>query len=479
VVLVAHLLVHWPDAVSLADIWANNDAYSHGYLAGPVLAWLIWDARGRLEVDGAPPLRLAALAIVVLGLVWAFAYTAAIGLVRELLWPATGWLLALGLLGRRSALALTVPFAWLYTCVPIWSWLAPPLQKITTIVSHQLIRLLGVPAYLEGTRIMVPAGTFDVAAGCSGGNFFVVSLALSLLYGQLTAASVANRIKLIAIALSLAMMANWMRVVIVILAGNATAMRSPLVDHHYGFGWVLFAGTLVLFLFLASRIAGRPQRPARERETTNRSGRTVSWRTTAMLILAMTIGPAWAYAHALLAESAQLPRLSGLPYELKDFDGVPVPDDAWRPLLPGARLELRTAFSDGTSTVVLDVRSYERQSHGAKLVGFDSHLEGGKGWRLVGGGLPPGSAVRIVSPNGEYWMVRPWYAIAGRVTGDARQAQWNGARSLLTARRDARLIAIAAPCVRDCVTDGSGERLAAFARAIRPAFHDRGIDLGD
>jgi EpsI family protein len=479
VVLAGHLLLHWPDVVSLADNWANNDAYSHGYLAGPVLAWLIWDARSRLEIDSAPPLRFAALAIVALGLVWAFAYAAAIGLVRELLWPATGWLLVLGLLGRQAALALAVPFAWLYTCMPIWGPLAPPLQNTTAVVSNELVRLLGVPAYLEGTRITVPAGSFDVAAGCSGGNFFVVSLALSLLYGQLTAATVANRFKLVAIALALALVANWMRVVIVILAGNATAMRSPLVDHHYGFGWVLFAGTLVLFLFLASRITGRPPRPARASEPGSRPGRTVSWRAMATLIGAMAIGPAWAYAHATLAESAPIPRLSALPYEIQEFNAVPAPADAWQPLLPGAHLELRTVFADGANALVLDVRGYERQSHGAKLIGYESHLEGGKGWRLANDDMPQGSAVRVVGPSGEYWIVRPWYAIAGRVTSDTRQAQWAGAWSLLTWRRDARLIAIAAPCARDCVRDGSGERLAAFARALRPAFHDRGIDLGE
>jgi EpsI family protein len=479
VVLGVHLLVHWPDVVSLSDNWAHNDAYSHGYLAGPVLAWLIWDARGRLEIESAPPVRWVAFAVLILGLVWAFAYAAAIGLVRELLWPATGWLLVLGLLGRQAALALAVPFAWLYTCVPIWGPLAPPLQKTTAIVSHELIRLVGVPAYLDGTRIMVPAGTFDVAAGCSGGNFFVVSLALSLLYGQLTAASVANRIKLVAIALSLALVANWMRVVIVILAGNATAMRSPLVDHHYGFGWVLFAGTLVLFLLLASRMTGRAQRPAGVREPIQSSRSAVSWWATMTLIVAMTIGPAWAYAHAWLAESVQIPRLGALPYETQDFNAVPEPVDAWQPLLPAARLELRAAFSDGARTAVLDVRGYGRQAHGAKLIGYDSHLEGGKGWRLASSDVPLGAAVRVVSPIGVYWIVRPWYAIAGRVTGDARQAQWDGARSLLSSRQDARLIAIAAPCARDCVSDGSEERLTAFARAIRPAFRDRGIDLGE
>jgi exosortase A len=479
VVLVAHLLVHWPDVVSLAHNWANTDSYSHGYLAAPVLAWLIWDARDRLGTDSNPPLRLAALALLVLGLVWAFAYAAAIGFVRELLWPVTGWLLVLGLLGRQAALALAVPFAWLYTCVPIWGPLTPPLQTITAVVSQQLILLFGVPAYLDGTQIMVPAGSFDVAAGCSGGNFFVVSLALSLLYGQLTAATIANRIKLVAIALALALVANWMRVVIVILAGNATAMRSPLVDHHYGFGWVLFAGTLILFLFLASRITGRLQRPARDRRPSGETRRTVSWYSTATLIVAMVIGPAWAYSHALLADAVQIPRLSALPYEIREFHTVPEPADAWQPLLPGARVELRSAFSDGTGAAVLDVRGYKRQTQGAKLVGYDSRLEGGTGWRVAGGAVPPGPALRIVSPNGTYWLVRPWYNVAGRVTGAARQARWDGARSLLTARRDARLIAIAVPCVRDCVSDGGPERLAAFARAIRPAFQDRGVELGE
>jgi len=479
VVLVAHLVVHWPDVIALADNWAGNDAYSHGFLAGPVLAWLIWDARGRVEVDHAPPLRWAALAIMALGLLWAFGYAAAIGLFRAVLWPATGWLLVLGLLGWRLAAVLAVPFAWLYTCVPIWSVLGPVLQKLTAIVSYHVVRLFGVPVFLDGTLITVPAGSFDVALGCSGGNFFVVSLALSLLYGQLAAASFADRVKLVAMALGLSMLANWMRVVIVILAGNATAMTSPLVNHHYGFGWLLFAGTLILFLILASRLTARGRHVSHGRETAQGSRATVPLRAALLLIAAMVFGPALAYARAWLADSAEVPRLNALPYEVRDFDAVPEPSTAWQPLLPHARPELRAAFSNGTGTVLLDVRGYERETHGTKLVGYDSHLEGGQGWRLAGSGVALGPLLRVVGPDGGYWMVRPWYMVAGRVTGDPRRAKWLGAWSLLSTRRDARLIAIATSCVNQCVGDGSNERMAAFQKALRPVFLDRAIDLGE
>ena len=58
----------------------------------------------------------------------------------------------------------------------------------------------------------------------------------------------------LALMAALAVLANWVRVYTVIEAGYLTDMQSYLVRvSHYGFGWAVFAATLVVFFWLVTR----------------------------------------------------------------------------------------------------------------------------------------------------------------------------------------------------------------------------------
>ena len=100
------------------------------------------------------------------------------------------------------------------------------------------------------------AGVFEVAGGCSGIHFLIVSLALATLYGEIGRDSLKVRLQLVALAAGLALLTNWLRVYIIIVAGHLTDMQHFLIrEGHYNFGWMLFAGMMVVFFLLARRFA--------------------------------------------------------------------------------------------------------------------------------------------------------------------------------------------------------------------------------
>src|SRR5690606_24257028 len=123
-------------------------------------------------------------------------------------------------------------------------------------VVRGLLRVVGIPSHFIGNDVQIPAGTFEIAGGCSGLHFFVVALAIGALMGEMRGDDWRGRLKLLLLAGALALVCNWLRVFTIILAGHYTHMQHYLVaQSHYGYGWMVFALAMVVFFVLERRIA--------------------------------------------------------------------------------------------------------------------------------------------------------------------------------------------------------------------------------
>lgn len=468
------LASHWPDVVALLRVWSTNHGLSHGYLALPVLLWLIWDVRGQLTLESRTPLVFACAALLALGVVWAMAYVASVESLRELLLPVCAALVVLGVFGLHTSRALAFPLAWLYTCLPLplWTVLPGPLQAITAAVSGAVVGLFGIPIYMHGSMLTVPVGTFEVAGDCSGTNFFIVAVAISTLYGYLLRLPAWSRAALLGIAVLLAMIANWLRVIVIVMAAVFTNMQSSLVRDHYQFGWGLFAGTIVIFLFVARRWfaplgATEPRKSALGEAA---DFRFPGGRLAAVLVAALA-GPAWGYA-ALHAQAGALPAETAWHWPLVEgWHSTAVPSGAWRPTMPGATQESRVAYGGPAGLVVAHMSAYTVQRAGAKLIGYDSVLAGGPGWNEIVGAtvmMQSGPAQEIVAlgPDGERWRVRYWYEVGGRRTATTFEAKRWQALTLWHGPAISRLVAAATPCTGACDDAPSAERLERVAAAV-------------
>lgn len=243
----------WP---VLHELWMTSVTYSHGYLVLGIAGWLALREvrKGMPTVGRASWLGLAFLLAAAAGT--AVARAVDVQLVQQLAVPAliVGALWAGG--GWRFAKRFMVPAGYLVFAMSIWGYANEPLRQMTTVVVGAAARTTGIPVYLVGNSIHIPSGTFEVEGGCSGLNYVVVGLALSVYCALVQYTRLLPRLLLIGIVLALSIVANWLRVYLIVLAGYLTEMQHFLVtvDHYY-FGWVMFLLIVLPLLILSARLA--------------------------------------------------------------------------------------------------------------------------------------------------------------------------------------------------------------------------------
>src|SRR4029077_18826482 len=117
------------------------------------------------------------------------------------------------------------PVAFIFVAVPWPTVVEVPiiqgLMRVVARVAAETAMLFGIPAQVEGNLIRVTNGLVGVNEACSGIRSLQTSLMIGLLFGELKRLSVARRFALVAGAVIIAMFANVVRAVfLVIVAGT-------------------------------------------------------------------------------------------------------------------------------------------------------------------------------------------------------------------------------------------------------------------
>jgi hypothetical protein len=174
-------------------------------------------------------------------------------------------------------------------------------------------------------------------------------------------------------ALAVAIIANWIRVAVVIIAGHLTEMQTFLIKDHYYFGWVVFAILMVPVIYFGRRLEDKaPAAPAPAPQPPFSLALPDAQRApvVATVVVLLLPGLAWAgiQATATLAPPPVLPQAAG---EWR-LEGAAAED--WRPLQPGTSLTLDGQYRAGAREVDAWVVYYERQSTGYELIGYGNRM---------------------------------------------------------------------------------------------------------
>jgi len=458
----------------LAAVWAGEHTYSHGFLTAPLILILVWRQRAYLVVERDAPIGLAAALLAGVAALVAVASLAAVSVAIDVLIPLIAWLVILGVVGRSAARSTLLPVGVLLFSVPIWGPLAAPLQRITAAASRTVIEVIGIPALLDGNRIEVPSGTFEIAGGCSGLNFFVVSVTIATLYGHLQAWPWRRRAVLLALAMLLAMVANWLRVIIVIVAASVTNMQTSLVKDHYAFGWGLFAGCLVLLLLIASRMDASVTLPPVEVRSSRPAARAALAGRIALAACLTLAGPAWAELVARMAPDPHSVRLV-LPQRIGSWQGPSGFAGGWEPSFPGAAAAAIGAYQGPIGVVDLFRVVYTREARGRKVIGWDSRLEGTTGWFTVSD-VPADSVLYRVgwplrerlamTPERQRWLIVYWYEVDGMRLADPRRVKLREGLRAFRGGGISALTAVATRCDDSCGSDDPRRTIGVFLRAL-------------
>jgi exosortase len=238
------------------SVWVND----HGLLMPFVMAWLAHrQLRGRARdaaessAWGFLPLT-AGLGLSVLDANAQSRYLGAIGLLLAL--PG----LSLLLLGKRRTWELRTPLLVGVLLLPIPFSVAAPLglRLLTARGVLELLHLFGFTALREGTLIfMPPAHNFVVADACSGANTLWAALAISLVLAM-TSSTNWRRVALLIAAPLLAIVANVLRVALLVLLTRWLGTGLLDTPIHEATGVATFLGVLGPLLLIAyPRIPGK------------------------------------------------------------------------------------------------------------------------------------------------------------------------------------------------------------------------------
>jgi len=268
--IAAILATYWPMLVPLHLRWtAFNEAYSHGYMVAAMSGYGIAGQLLKNKAESSFSYSALLLALLV-SAVWFAGFAVQVQLVQQLMFPAIvgAWLLAV--FGRELVIKCLPAISFLYLVIPLWGFLIDPLRQVTVNVVQYGLEYLSIPALIDGYRISLPSGVLEVAGGCSGLNYLLVSLVVGTYFSYTSVVSLQRRLVIIAIAIAIALVGNWVRVFILVLVGHYSEMQNDLVYNHGFFGWGVYCVFLIGFFVVSTALVNNsPQvaEPALEAES--------------------------------------------------------------------------------------------------------------------------------------------------------------------------------------------------------------------
>lgn len=485
--LLALLITLWP---ALHFVWTQRDTYSHGYLVLGIAAWLCLRELRRAPVRlGAPSLvGLGALALVVAAAVVCQAADVALfvqlaipAIVFSALWAAVGW---------GTAKRFLLPAAYLIFAMPVWDIINDLLRELTVLVVGEWTQAASIPAYIDEFLIRIPSGTFEVAGGCSGLHFLIVGSALGTLYGVVTFDGWFLRAVMLALSVVLALVANWIRVFTVIVAGHLTEMQHYLVtvDHYY-FGWAVFMVTFCI-MFAVGHYLGRRESAdggsgfASEEAAAASApqmqpyvGR-VDWRIALGAVL-LSAGAWLSFSAASRPVGSEVGSVALLPDSLGGWELYGEWDGTSRPRFVNSDRAGSGRFLRGDRRVNVYTATYSVQSQGREIVYYANLPEGEHGQvlgrssakvELSDGGRATFAELQVATSGNERRLIWYTYQVAGMRTGSAAIAKLLQVVGGIRGRWDAQVIVMSSPCDAGDCSDARRTLEAFAADAAAPAL---------
>ena len=449
----------WPALRGVHHNWSDKYGhFSHGYLVLAMALWLAWSfRRDSPPVPAAPAWNaLPLLALFIAAMVASQALS--IDTITQSLLPPILLLAISAAYGWRVGRMYFWPVCFVYAALPVWWLINTPLQQLTAFVANVLVRLTGIPAFVEGNSFHLPAGIVQIAAGCSGLSYLNAAVALALFQGLQYLHSWKSRLKLLALTVLLALAFNWLRVYSLIVIAYASDMQNYLIRvDHLTYGWVLFAFCIWPVFWYGVRLERRqgpalvPRVVGRGPVTESASG---SWQSTAMAgaaAVALMLAPAAvdkAVARSSVRASAALsPPLTGSEGNWLESTG---------PLLAGAEESQLTATVAGEPVWVY--RALDR----AGSVSKDWPVAGPQllrsQWQAGAVDASAGQAAGIHYQEQQGRLrdmdvvVRSGLQVGGVSAPDDKSHKLAMLKGLGTLRQDAVLWMAVTPCRPDCAT---------------------------
>ena len=362
-------------------------------------------------------------------------------------------------LGTRAARVLLFPLAYMLFLVPFGEFLIAPLQEFTAEFVVRGVRLAGIPVFLDGLFIYIPAGTFVVAEICAGLRFLITTIALGFLVVRVFYRSAWRRVLFMSLAVVVPVIGNGIRAFAIVITAHLTDNAVAVSADHITFGLIVLGIITLCLLGIGMTFRERVPAPPPKVPVDEPARRGVAPAAQALAVTVAValaaIAPAYgAYIHgdgALGPAPALASPTVSSPWTLAEAGG-----ESWRPHFVGADSELVRTYLAGDRRVSIYIAYFIRQRRGAEVVGRVNNLAGPGDWERTGAGVRdldvglnndlPGRvrSLELVSPASRR-VVWHWYWVDGRATASPQLAKLLQARTtLLKGRPAAAAVAVSA-----------------------------------
>jgi exosortase len=255
------IVVFFTTWVNLFERWTRwDEGLSHGLLIIAAFFYFFYQSLPWQAYKDPVALRLGLLLLLVIfSATQAIAWHLNIIIIEQLAILPLLFLFYAFIYGLKTAWQQRLVFALLIFAIPVWDQLNGVLLSMSSNVVGWMVKAIGMPALIQGNSIFIPHGHILIADGCSGIRYFVIALALGYIISLLNHYNLKRMLVTLLLAASIGLLANWIRIFILILVGHETKMQSPLISDHEYFGWILF-GCLCLPALYFAPVVRQPQR---------------------------------------------------------------------------------------------------------------------------------------------------------------------------------------------------------------------------
>jgi EpsI family protein len=466
---------------ALFATWAATETLGHGIAVVPIVAWLVWRSRHRLAALRPVADPLGALAVGVAAAAWGAADLTGADVAAQYaavtMLPAIVWATA----GPAVVRELAFPLVFLFFMVPAGEWLDPLLTEATAGVMALALGASGVTVLRDGLHLTLPTGRWSVVQAHGGLQLLLAAAMLSTLFAHLNRLRTPAGLALLATALGLALVANWLSVHTMLRFGHSNDTLRTFGEVTAAYGWVSCGALLVgvAVMGMRWREAPAPQHACKRHGSpppARRAEQSFGPLAAAVLCLAMVVG-----ARAAAAHLGDVRWDTGFEARAAAALGDHRPGAlVFSPRVVGARGVLKGTLAR-TPDAEFFIAYFARQGDdhdmlaSANVVVSDSDAE----WRTVtrsdatvrvGDPALPVTEWRLRSPGGER-LLWSWYTVDGRPTHRADVAWLRAAFGLISGRGDHSTVTVVGTAIDgtrpgDPIQTGGIERARARLETI-------------
>jgi exosortase D (VPLPA-CTERM-specific) len=477
--------------------------YSHGYLI-PIIAAIIALKRFRdTDVQVAGKHWLIGFAMVVLGILLGFfGILAGVSDITTYGMFAAIAGMGIGMLGTTQALNLWPAWVYLGFMLPLPNFLYWPLsiklQFLSSKIGVALIKLMGVPVYLEGNIIDLGVYQLQVAEACSGLRYLFPLMSFGFLFATIYRGPTWHKVVIFLATAPITVLMNSARIAIIGYLVNAFGIAQAEGFLHFLEGWVIFGVCVVLLFFLTvglQKLTRAPQ-PISEildfsiKGLAQRVGRIANMTYSRMLLVFALM-----FTLAAIVSSTMLNHVSRYP-DRRTLDQFPSQLGSWSgsPQTLNWDIERVLAADDYLMSDFLDKSKPDQQGVNLLVSYYRSQTEGSGihspevcipagGWEvskweqieiaLAGVSVTPFKVNQaIIQKERERQLVYYWFEQRGRrITNDYVAKAFTVWDSVTLGRSDGALIRVITPIVGNDVS-AAQKRLNELLVQVMPRLPD-------